>query len=233
MNSEDVQLKEQNTIRSNKKLLKKENKNEENKYNSISYNKEIYKKVYHLINIRQTTFLSISIINDFSIAICLIIYGFYNLEWFKIEEEDTLPFYLGYFLFSGIALYIIGIFNWYEGKKPLFLIDLCLSFYFIILYFKNKNLVILTSLVNYNNNKLQGLFYILFFCFLLFIVISSKSQKIYFIDFCVLFLSFVLLFEYKYFKTKIIKKIDSYAFIVCGALFWITGILKLFNLLEK
>ena len=87
---------------------------------------------------------------------------------------------------------------------------------------------------DYNNNKLQGLFYILLFCFLLIIAISSKNKKIiYCIDYGVLFVTFVLLFEYKFFKTKIIKTIGGYAFIVSGALFWITGILKLFNIFDE
>jgi succinate-acetate transporter protein len=62
------------------------------------------------------------------------------------------------------------------------------------------------------------------------IVISSKNKGIIFIiDYAVLFICYVLLFIFKYFDIDIIKTIDSYAFIVCGALFWITGILKLVN----
>ena len=234
MNSEEVHLREENSLKKNNKLLKREKENELNKKQNISFNEGSNIKKYSLINVRQITSLSISIVNDFSIAICLIIYGFYSLEWFKIEKKESLQFYLGYFLFSGIILYIFGIFNWYEGKKLIFLIDLCLSFYFSIIYFKNKKFLSFATYVDDNNNKLQGLFYILLFCFLLIIAISSKDKKIiYCIDYGVLFVTFVLLFEYKFFKTKIIKTIGGYAFIVSGALFWITGILKLFNIFDE
>ena len=168
MNSEEVHLREESSLKKNNKLLKREKENEPNKNQNIFFNEGSNIKKYSLINVRQITSLSISIVNDFSIAICLIIYGFYNLEWFKIEKKESLQFYLGYFLFSGIILYIFGIFNWYEGKKLIFLIDLCLSFYFNIIYFKNKMFLPFASCVgDCDNNKLQGLFYILLFCFLL------------------------------------------------------------------
>jgi hypothetical protein len=39
----------------------------------------------------------------------------------------------------------------------------------------------------------------------------------------------VFLFAYKFYKNEIIKKIDMYLFIISGALYWITGLFKLFN----
>ncbi len=68
------------------------------------------------------------------------------------------------------------------------------------------------------------------FCLILVIGVSSKEKGLlYIIDYAVLFITYVFLFAYKFFKNDIIKKIDCYMFIVCGALYWITGILKILN----
>ena len=99
------------------------------------------------------------------------------------------------------------------------------------LFLKNQNLGSISDyLGTYNNDKLQGIFYIMLFCLILVIGISSKEKGlIYIIYYAVLFISYVFLFAYKFFKNDIIKTIDCYMFIVCGALYWITGVLKMLN----
>lgn len=228
MNSEDINLKEGGhsikVINNGKKKDFNDDKttiNEETQITGIST----------VIHIRQIASLADSIINYFAIGICFFIYGCIGLEWFKGAEEASLKFYLGYYLVGGITLYIIGIINWYEGKGLIFIIDFILSFLFITLFLKNQNLGSISDyLGTYNNDKLQGIFYIMLFCLILFIGISSKEKGlIYIIDYAVLFISYVFLFAYKFFKNDIIKTIDCYMFIVCGALYWITGVLKMLN----
>ncbi len=228
MNSENFKLKErEHTINVINKGEKKESNddkttiNEETKLSGIST----------VIHIRQISSLAESIINYLTIGICFFIYGCIGLEWFKVAEEASLKFYLGYFLVGGITLYIIGIINWYEGKGLIFIIDFILSFLFITLFLKNQNLGSISDyLGTYNNDKLQGIFYIMLFCLILVIGVSSKEKGLlYIIDYAVLFITYVFLFAYKFFKNDIIKKIDCYMFIVCGALYWITGILKILN----
>lgn len=228
MNSEDIKLKEKehsiNVINKGEKKEFNDDKttiNEEAKLSGIST----------VIHIRQISSLADSIINYLTIGICFFIYGCIGLEWFKVAEEASLKFYLGYFLVGGITLYIIGIINWYEGKGLIFIIDFILSFLFITLFLKNQNLGSISDyLGTYNNDKLQGIFYIMLFCLILVIGVSSKEKGLlYIIDYAVLFITYVFLFAYKFFKNDIIKKIDCYMFIVCGALYWITGILKILN----
>lgn len=228
MNSEDIKLKEKehsiNVINKGEKKESNDDKttiNEETKLSGIST----------VIHIRQISSLADSIINYLAIGICFFIYGCIGLEWFKVGEEASLKFYLGYFLIGGITLYIIGIINWYEGKGLIFIIDFILSFLFITLFLKNQNLGSISDyLGTYNNDKLQGIFYIMLFCLILVIGVSSKEKGLlYIIDYAVLFITYVFLFAYKFFKNDIIKKIDCYMFIVCGALYWITGILKILN----
>ena len=232
MKSEEIEFKEIIT----NSYIKELNKNMPKSKNNIKEEKIIKINIIPLIQIRQIPFLSESIINYFAIGICHFVYGCFGLEWFNISEEENKSFYLGYFLIGGICLYIIGIINWYEGKELVYLIDFVLSFLFITLFLKNKNLGNISDyLGTYDNDKIQGIFYILLFCFILVVGISSKDIGIvYIFDNAILFVSYVFLFAYKFFKNKIIGNIDNYMFIVAGGLFWLTGIFKLLNnLLES
>ena len=177
-----------------------------------------------MINIRKLSTLSDSVINYFVISISLFIYSAYNLGWFDLKSSDK--FVIGYYIFAGISLYIIGILNWYEGKELLFLFDFIFSFYFIILFFKKK-----ITIDEVENLKLEGLFYILFFTFILIIGISAKEKGIIFIiNYGVLFFGFVFLFADKFFNNnKGVKFVYCYSFIVSAGLLWAIGVLKLIN----
>ena len=228
MISEDIRLKESAGIKMNPRNKSKDENNDDK---TTVENEEIMETIIPLINTKRIFILSDSIINYFSIGICFVIYGLHGLEWLNVSEEKNRAFYLGYFLVSGICLYVIGIFNWYEGKELIFLIDFIMSFLFLTLFFKYQELGFITDTLGFNDNdKLQSIFYILFFCFIFVIGISSKDKGlIHIINYASLFVTYAFLFVYKYFKHDIIKIINCYIFIVCGAFFWITGILKLMN----
>ena len=216
MTSEEQKLKPKDeSIKINDKNLDIEEKENENEM--------------PLINYRKISNLSDSTINYFVISITLFINSATELDWFKLQENVN--FSLSYFLIAGVCLYIVGILNWYEGKELLFLFDFIFSFYFLSNFFCNnlymKNI---PEKSDNDNDKLQGIFYILFFAFLLIIGLSAKTKGIvYIVDYAVLFLGFVFLFAFKYFGNKWIRYVYSYVFIVAAALLWITGILKLIN----
>ena len=232
--SEDQVLKQKEKIEI--KIEKEKNKNDKNdKLTEIPENQEEYKNIKKkkqelpIINIRKISNLSDSVINYFVISVNLFMYAAYNLEWFHLNQDsgEGEKFLMIYYLFGGISLYIIGILNWYEGKELLFLFDFIFSFLFMTLFTQGK---ITSRLLGESNDKLQGIFYILLFCLLLILGISSKEKGlIYIINYAILFVGFVFLFAFSFFGNKWIKYIYSYAFIVGAALLWIIGILKLIN----
>ena len=193
-------------------------KNTENKTN-----KQIIISPY--IVYRKYPFVSASIINYLVIGICLFIYGITELEWYK--SNTNILFYKGYFLFSGIILYIIGIINWYEGKELIFLVDFIYSFYFISLFLlENKTLTITEK----ENDQLHGTFYVILSCLIICITISNLHKgKIYIINYAILFFGYLFLFFHKYISIKWAIKVYSYIFIVSGAIFWIIGLLKIID----
>ena len=232
--SEEVRLKgEKDNIE--KKEEKEEKENAHDKKTELSdeaektEKKESFQKreENQFINIRKVSTLSDSVINYFVISVCLFLHSAYNLGWWELKNEKN--FLIGYYIFAGATLYIIGILNWYEGKELLFLFDFIFSFIFIILFLKEKVGIIGNNTAP--NSKIEGLFYILIFAFILIIGLSAKEKGIIFIiNYAVLFVGFVFLFANKFFeKTNWLRYVHYYAFIVSAAFLWITGILKLVN----
>ena len=202
--------------------------NENNDYNQIDVKQKteeqkiiVPKPFIPLIRYKKVIDYA-SVINYFAISISLFVFGVINLEWFKSNSNTA--FYSGYFLFSGLVLYFLGVLNWYEGKELIFLIDFIYSFYFIALFMRESKTL---SITEDDNNKMQGSFYVVFFCLIICITISYKNKgKIYIINYVVLFVGYLFLFFNKYIETEWGKKVYSFIFIVSGALFWITGLLK-------
>jgi len=207
-----------------------------NKDNTKPPEEKVIKNEIPKMNIRKISTLSDSIINYFSIGICLFLNSASNLGWLELDHNKKFSF--AFFIFAAGVLYIIGIFNWYEGKEILFLFDFILSFYFLTIYFKEENYIKILGKFNGDifdsneNYKLQGIFYILIFC-LFFIMGFSAFKKgiIYIVNYFILFVGFVFLFIDFYWEKKYnwIDDVHYYIFLVSGALMWIIGILKIVN----
>jgi hypothetical protein len=207
-----------------------------NKDNTKPPEEKVIKNEIPKMNIRKISTLSDSIINYFSIGICLFLNSAYNLGWLELDHNKKFSF--AFFIFAAGVIYVIGIFNWYEGKEILFLFDFILSFYFLTIYFKEENYIKILGKFNGNifdsneNYKLQGIFYILIFC-LFFIKGFSAFKKgiIYIVNYFILFVGFVFLFIDFYWEKKYnwIDDVHYYIFLVSGALMWIIGILKIVN----
>ena len=211
-------------------------KNNQDQDNTKSPEEKVNKNGIPKLIVRKISTLSDSIINYFAIGICLFLQSAYNLNWFDMEDNKIKIYII--FIFAAAVLYIIGIFNWYEGKELLFLFDFILSFYFLTIYFKEEYKGKISEKFNTNiisdsdNNKLQAIFYILIFC-LFFIIGFSAFKKgiIYIVNYFILFVGFVFLFIDFYWNKNHtwITKVHYYIFIVSGVLMWIIGILKIIN----
>ena len=195
----------------------------------------VKKKIIPLINYKINPLLSSSILNYLAIGINLAIFGCVKKEFFKLHLHKE--FYSKYYLVSGIFLYISGLFDWYDGKELLYLVDFILSFFFVSLFFfenRNEELNCFKFFKIFNevgeNEKLHGTFYILLFLFFFCIAISYKNKgKFYIVDHASLFIGFIFLFLHKYFDKTWLLETYSYIFIISGGLFWLTGLLKMID----
>ena len=133
-------------------------------------------------------------------------HGCVKRKFFKLDETKV-TFYSKYYLVSGIILYISGIFDWYDGKELLYLVDFVLSFFFLYLYLSEVS------------NDIT-----------FFIGISYKNKsKFLNINYAALFIGFIFLFLHKYFQNDWLEDAYSYMFIIIGGFFWISGLQKMID----
>ena len=205
---------------------------EKNKKNDMEIG--VKHQLIPLINYKLNPILSSSILNYIFIGISFPIFGCIKLKYLKLNEN--LKFCSKYYLITGIVLYITGILDWYDGKDILYLVDFILSFYFICLNIieDNEYFKIATG-ENAENEKLRGTFYLTLFLFFLCIAIAYKNKgKFYLVVQSSLVIGYIFLFLYKYFENEWMEKIYSFAFIIIGCLFWLTGLFKMIdNLLSS
>ena len=208
-------------------------KNNDNKANS---NKIIIPTINYKIN----RLLSFSILNYLAIGISLAMIGCVKRKYFKLDDTKS-AFYSKYYLVSGIILYISGIFDWYNGKKLLYLVDFVFSFFFLLLYLlKEKNNIKFFKVIDTStsNEKIQGTFYIMFFLLFFCIGISYKNsyknkEKLFIIHYITLSIGFIFLFLHKYFEKDWIEDTYSYIFIIVGGFFWMIGLIKMCDSFKK
>ena len=183
-----------------------------------------------LINYKLNPILSSSVLNYLAIGISLAIFGCVEENYLNLNAQYS-EFYTKYYLVSGIVLYVSGLFDWYDGKELLYLVDFVLSFFFISNYILDSNDNTLKILENASeNDKLRGTYYIILFLLFLCIAVSYKDKgKLYIVNYGALFIGFIFRFLYQYFEKDIIKKIYSHMFIAIGGLFWLTGLFKMID----
>lgn len=188
-------------------------------------------KFIPLINYKLNPILSSSILNYLAIGISSAIYGCEKLDFFKLQLNRT--FYLNYYFISSIILYTTGIFDWYDGKDLLYLIDFIFSFFFFSEYISGSSIEFFKVIEPAENERLRGTFFVAIFLLFLCIAISYINKgKIYIVNQAAIVVGFIFLFLYKYFEKEWIEKVYSYTFIVIGGLFWITALLKMINNLK-
>lgn len=267
-----------------------DDESKENQYAQIS----VKRKLIPLINYKLDPVLSSSILNYLAIGIGLAIYGCEKLDYFELSRNKG--FYTKYYLVSSIILYVSCIFDWYDGKDLLYLVDFVLSFFFICLYFFNNecnffkfnsdnssdyslnsdnidtsdifnsfhnsdisdssyyspnsfysslisdtfyssdNSGSSSSYDSYDsydspiNKELRGTFCIFLFLLFFFITFAYKNKgKLYMFDQAALCIGFIFLFLYNYIDRVWIEKVNAYAFIVIGGVFWLTGLFKMMD----
>ncbi len=193
-------------------------KNEPDK-NNLTYTLEkIQNNVFHVKTQNQ---LSDSILNFFTMAIGFLMFGFIHAQ--IIKTEKTLFLFYGSILIAGIAQIVLGVYEWYKAKTLTLLTNILFGFLFISWFLKY-----LWVEKNEDKNEYdEGALYIMWFLLSIFIIVGVKNKGIiYSLDYLAVTVGFVFLFIAKYVNQDWIQKVYGYIFIVSGALFWLTGLLR-------
>ena len=198
---------------------------DENKKDDLNRALEDIQKT--VIHVKCRNQLSDSIVNYFTMAIGFYMFGCIKAQIFKNENDKFLYWNI---MIAGIAQIALGVYDWYKGKSLYILINFSYGLLFISWFMKNKLIEDHQSIDIKEDEEYEGALYIIWFILTIIIVFGLKNKGIlYIIDFLILAIGFIFLFLDKYIDKNWSKKTYGIIFIVSGGLFWLTGVLRIFN----
>ena len=158
-------------------------------------------------------------------------FGFYMIAAPMMNWIDYNSPTLGSVLcFGGICEYLIGFYNWHEGRAIQSFIDFVFGLLHLTIYFTTELGKYSIPVPYQYYTYMQGTFYCLFLAMLLFLIISMSGRGIMYL--CYLFLLFLAcLFAliWHFSKRTWTRKASGYFLFFTSCLLWITGICHLLN----
>ena len=158
-------------------------------------------------------------------------FGFYMIAAPMMNWIDYNSPTLGSVLcFGGICEYLIGFYNWYEGRAIQSFIDFVFGLLHLTIYFTTELGKYSIPVPYQYYTYMQGTFYCLFLAMLLFLIISMSGRGIMYL--CYLFLLFLAcLFAliWHFSKRTWTRKASGYFLFFTSCLLWITGICHFLN----
>ena len=184
-----------------------------------SYLNELDRIPFPLIRYRKKVAMGLSVVNFFGLAIGLFMMSAPMMGWFDDLQSTSLG---TAYMFGGFCQYIIGFYDWYQGKTMLSFIDFVFGLLHFTFYYT-------ADLGKYDiwvpgdyHTYMQGVFYCLWFAMLLVVLISLRGRGCIYIFyiFCLALASvFMIIWEFS--KETWPRKAAGYCtFIGCVFIFY-------------
>ena len=133
-------------------------------------------------------------------------------------------------MFGGIGQYLIGFYDWYQGRTMLSFFDFFFGIIHLLYYYVadlGKYSIWVPS--NYYT-YMQGVFYCLLFAILLFVIISLRGRGcMYMINVFLLALASVFMIIWHFSKKTWPRKAAGYIIFIASIFIWYTGLGRLMN----
>ena len=199
--------------------------------------REIEKISFPIINIRRTSNLAVAPVNTFGLAMGLFMLSLPLTGWCELRS----PTLATAFVFGGLCEYIIGIYDWYQGKTLLCFLDFIFGLMHLLFYYSFRLCGFEITRVNEEfKSNMIGTFFVLYLVILLALVLASKSKGIiHLVNLILLILSdvFVIIWEYRKWENvkngprdgPRIKRTAGYFLFLASITIWLTGVSKFIN----
>ena len=205
-------------------------KSQEQRENAL---REIDNIRFPIINIRRTSNLAVAPVNTFGLAMGLFMLSLPLMDWCEFRS----PILATALMFGGLCEYIIGIYDWYQGKTVLCFIDFIFGLLHLLIYYSFRLCEYqITKVPAEFESYLIGTFFTLYFVVLLGLVLACKNKGIIhiaYLGFLILADMFVMIWQYRYKHNnkhkKRNKKTAGYFLFFASLLLWYTGVGKLMN----
>lgn len=182
---------------------------------------DLEKLRFPVVNYRRTAYLGYSVLDFWGLALALFMLAAPMCGWIHYESPTlSVAFWVG-----GICLYIHGIFNWYQGRSMLSVIDFIFGLLFLTIYY-TAELGKYAIYVPYEyHTYMQGVFCIVFLLILMFILMSLASKgSIYTLNIHLIILGLVFTLMWHFSKENWSRKIAGYCYVCAAASLFITGL---------
>lgn len=190
---------------------------------------DIEKMKVPILNFRQTASLAAVPVQLWAIAAGLFMACAPMCGW----VEYLSPTVATVQCFAGFVLYLIGFFDWYQGRCVLATVDFICGLMFFSWYLipdLGKYDIFVANLPSEPTSYMRGVFYILFLVFLVVVIIGCKDRGILYIaSFAVFALGIIFHSLWEFSKKRWSRKVAGYCYLVAAVLFFITGVGKVMN----
>ena len=191
-----------------------------------SYLLELDKLRLPMINYHQKVNFGLSVVNFFGLAMGLFMMAAPMMGWIDYQSP-TLGTAL---MFGGICQYLIGFYDWYQGRTMLSFIDFIFGLLHLVFFYTADLGKYSIWVPNQYHTYMQGVFYCLWFVILLFVIISTRNRGcIHTIYMFLLALATIFLIIWEFSKRTWCRKVVGYILLVASILIWYTGIGRLFG----
>ena len=190
------------------------------------YIAELDKMVLPTVNYHYLVNFGLSSVNFFALAMGLFMFAAPMMSWIGYESPT-----LGTaFMFAGIGQYLIGFYDWYQGRTMLSFVDFIFGILHLVYYYTADLGKYGIWVPNEYYTYMQGVFYCLWFAILLFIILSLKGRGcMYLIYMFLLALASVFMIIWEFTQTKWPRKAAGYIIFIASIFIWYTGLARLMN----
>lgn len=186
-----------------------------------------------IINIKKQSNFCVVPINTLAISMSLFMLSLPLLEWSTFNS----PIFATSLVFGGICQYIMGIFDWYQGRTIAFFIDFIFGLMNLLIFYSYELCKYDIARVNEHfGSNIIGTFFTLYLIILLSLLIACKNKgALYKINIGILVLSdiFILVWQFKNNNNRLfkrtIRKIIGLFLLFASFTIWFTGIGNFIN----
>ena len=191
-----------------------------------AYLLELDKLRLPMINYHQKVNFGLSVVNFFGLAMGLFMMAAPMMGWIDYQSPS-----LGTALmYGGICQYLIGFYDWYQGRSMLSFIDFIFGILHLVFFYTADLGKYSIWVPNQYHTYMQGVFYCLWFVILLVIIISARNRGcIHIIYMFLLALATVFIIIWEFSKRTWCRKVAGYILFIASILIWYTGVGRLFG----
>ena len=192
----------------------------------VSYLNELDRIPFPTINYRKKINLGLSVINFFGLAMGLFMMSAPMMGWIGYESPSLGTAYM----FGGFCQYLIGFYDWFQGRTMLSFIDFVFGLLHFTFYYTADLGKYTIWVPDEYYTYMQGVFYCLWFAMLLVVLLSLRGRGCIYIFyiFCIALATiFMIIWEFSQRTWQ--RKAAGYCAFIGSIFIWYAGLGRLIS----